>query len=317
MTKLNIHLLGNAFCAIFLGLFLTLDTHAQTETVNRLHERKDQDQLKSEASAPSFRVSPDEILTAILAETGEIEALDEAPEPPKYFTLALDHDFIYSTNATLAGGGGPDDVLMTPVLSLGYDRELGHGFSTSLGVRQEALIYAHKGSNDYWGTSGYANLSYSYRDNLPSIFVEAFPYRYEFVNDGTQFLKGIDVILGVNHSISFNNDRSALFGGYRFVQTFTQPKSSQYDAHRIIAGLTHQFTDLFSTNLIYSYQFSDYNKIARHDNLHLVALQLNFDINEYVSLRLTGSFSDNDSDSSNFEYQSFSSGLGSSFTLRF
>ena len=245
----------------------------------------------------------------VVEDLGDIRPLADKPLLLKMrFTTSLRGEFV--SNAKSIGNHGSGDFLLVPAINAALDQPLGHGFALSLNARAESFLYSRFNNFSFWGFSGMASVSYQPSENSPRIYAGIEPYWFASVNSGRQLAEALGISTGVEKEWAINRDQTILFAGYNFSSFVSSPARDDRDSHRATVGITQQILPSLLGQLYYSYQFSDYTSVARHDSRNLVGLSLVYQFNEHWSGNATTYFVDNNSSMSLASYQTFGIGLG-------
>ncbi len=120
---------------------------------------------------------------------------------------------------------------------------------------------------------------------------------------------------GTDWGFAFNRGNTLAFAGYSFSHYYADPAIDTRSQNRVVIGLTHHIAPKLYGQLIYSFQYSDYDNVDRRDARHIAVANLSYEINRHLFTTLSGSFVDNDSTQLRASYQS--AGASLSLTWRF
>lgn len=238
------------------------------------------------------------------AEEGETEQT----AVPSKFRVTVTTGAEYTSNARRMGSHGSDDVVWTPALEVGYATPLGHGFSLDAIARVDAALFSDHHEQSFGGYSSSLFLNYRCRPNLPRIYAGSEAYRFER-RFGDKITQAAVPKIGIDHGIAFNKDRSAVFFGYDYGIFLTSPDLDSRDAHRLIAGLSHQAAPSVFVQTFYSFMFSDYDEYRREDSRNLVALNVIYQFTPHFFGTLTTSYQHNHSTFELASYESVTAGV--------
>lgn len=216
----------------------------------------------------------------------------------------------YTSNARLSGNHGSSDFLYLPTMEVGFNQPFGHGISLDISTRAETVVYASNHDRGFWGFSGAATLDYRYRTNLPRIYVGVEPYRYVGFDTGDSVAEALALTTGVDHDWAINKGRSLIFAGYNFTNYYASPSLDDRDTHRVILGFTHQFRPALFGQIFYSYQYTDYQTVSRHDSRNIAGLSVTYQFTQHLFTSLFVNFVDSDSSLGAASYQGVNGGLG-------
>lgn len=238
-----------------------------------------------------------------------------APAGPVSFRGGISAFGTYTSNAKLSGNHTSSDFLSIPSLSGGFTAQLGNGFSFDFDARVETVIYSRYDEHSFVGYTALATLDWRPKPNLPRIYIGAEPYRYDSFDTGDRISQAIGLTAGTDWGFSFNHQNSLALIGYSFSHYFADPTIDSRSTHRFVAGITHQLRPQLYAQLLYSYQWSNYENFDRHDSRHLVQLNLIYQFNRHLFGTLGGNWIDNDSDSDRASYQSAGATAGLNWTF--
>jgi hypothetical protein len=148
------------------------------------------------------------------------------------------------------------------------------------------------------------------RPSLPRIYVSAEPYRFDSFDTGDLVTQAIGLSVGTDWGYAFNGDRSLFYIGYSFTDYLSDPQIDNRLAHRASLGVAHQFSDRLTGQFYYSYQYSNYQDINRHDSRHIVGATLVYRFSDHLFGSLSSALVDNDATQDRASYQSFVTGVG-------
>jgi hypothetical protein len=216
----------------------------------------------------------------------------------------------FTSNAELTGHHDSNDFIFLPTLDLGFTQPLGPKFSLDVAAKVELGLYANHDERAFVGYNIKTTLDWHPNPNLPRLYIAAEPYRYDALDIGERITQGIGLSVGTDWGKSFNNGHSLLFTGLSYTGYLADPTSDTRNALRAVIGVTHQFREDLTGQILYAWQYSDFINFDRHDSKHLVALNLIYQLNQKWFATLGGAFVDNDSDMNPATYQSVSGSLG-------
>jgi hypothetical protein len=219
----------------------------------------------------------------------------------------------FTTNAKSIGDHGSGDFVLLPGLDTSFEQPIGHGLSLTLNARAESFIYSTFTQSSFWGFSGSTFLTYQPTKDCPKIYGGIEPYWYASVRNSNQLARAIGISAGVEKEWAFNRDQTVIFLGYNFTSYVSSPARDDRDSHRATVGVTQQIIPSLYGQFYYSYQFSDYTSVNRHDSRNLVGLNLVYRFNEHWTGSANTYFVDNDSKAVFASYQTFGIGLGASY----
>jgi hypothetical protein len=244
-----------------------------------------------------------------IEDLGDIVAAD-TDEVKSKFRASVNVKGEFTSNALLTAHHDSNDFVFLPVIDLGYTQPLGPKFSLDVAAKVELGLYANHDERAFVGYSVKTTLDYHPAQNSPRFYVGVEPYRYDSLDLGERITQAIGLSAGTDWGYAFNNGHSLFFTGYSFTSYFSDPTIDTRNAHKLVAGLSHQFAEDLTGNLFYAWQYSDFTHFDRRDSKHLVGLNLIYQMTQDWFATLTGAFSDNDSDVDTASYQSVSGSLG-------
>lgn len=245
---------------------------------------------------------------------GEIsESTDGKDTPPpeqSKFRANVSTRAQYTSNAKLSGNHGSSDVIFFPTVEVGYNTPLGRGFTLDLMGRVDSGLYVEENDRSFIGYSVQGTLDWRPRSTAPRLFVSVEPYRYDSFDEGGLITQAIGTSVGTDWGYAFNNGNSLAFVGYNYTYYFSDPTIDNRGTHRALAGLSHMFRPQLMGQLLYQFQYSDYDDVDREDFRHIVALNLTYQFNRNWFATLSGNFVDSDSTQNRASYQSAGGSLG-------
>lgn len=244
-----------------------------------------------------------------IEDLGDITAADEGSVKSK-FRSSVNVKGEFTSNALLTGHNESNDFVFLPVFDIGYTQPLGKDFSLDVAGKVELGLYANHDERAFVGYSVKTTLDYHPKPNLPRLYIGAEPYRYDSIDLGERITQALGLSVGTDWGYAFNNGHSLFFTGYSFTSYLSDPTSDTRNTHKIVVGLSHQFSSALTSNLFYAWQYNDFTHFDRHDSKHLVGLNVIYQLHRDWFTTISGSFADNDSDVNSATYQSVSGSWG-------
>ena len=262
------------------------------------------------------------VVTTTSGEFGEMPILYRRSnwEP---FNVRLDLDVTYTGNATLAPDHEFDDVYFREALTLSCTPQIKGRFFGDVSVRQATQVYDEIGELDFDSLDLYAGGIYILPREMPligdaSTFVR---YRYNELYErafSNSFYENQSIILGIQKTWRPRRGHSFYFGYTSAFSVDTDPELFQRHEHSGFAGYQIKWTDQISTTLNYRGSYYDYTNFGgRNDVNHILALDTEYQFNEWASLRGFASYTWNASDMDQFDYESGAIGAGVTLQVRF
>ena len=265
------------------------------------------------SATPAVSRAGEELSTTGMTK-GQIEDLGEIVDADatvaQHFRASVNVKGDYTSNALLTGHHDSSDFIFTPVFEVGFNYPLGPKFSLDVGAKVELGLYGDNDDRDFAGYSIKTTLDYHPKQNAPRFFVAIEPYRYDSLDLGELISQAVGFSTGTDWGYAFNNGHSLFFTGYTFSAYVADPSSDTRTAHRVIIGVSHQFSTTVTSSLFYAWQYSDFTHADRHDSKHLIGLNVIYQFQQNWFGSLSGSFSDNDSDVNSATYQAAGASLG-------
>ena len=239
------------------------------------------------------------------------------------FNVRLDLDVTYTDNATLAPDHEINDVYFREALTLSSTPQIKGRFFGDLSVRQATHVYDEVGELDFDSLDVYAGGIYILPREMPligdaSTFVR---YRYNELYErafSNGFYENQSVILGIQKTWRPRRGHSFYFGYTSAFSVDTDPEQFQRHEHSWFSGYQIKWTDQISTSLNYRGSYYDYTNFGgRSDVNNIVTLDAEYQFNEWASLRAFASYTWNESDMDQFDYESGSIGAGVTLQVRF
>jgi hypothetical protein len=221
----------------------------------------------------------------------------------------------YTSNAKLTGNNSSSDFIGLPTVEAGYNVALGKYFTFDLATKVESALYAANNDRGFVGYSADATLDFRPKVGAPRVYITAEPYRYDGFDTGDRISQAVGLLAGTDWGVSFNAGRSLAFAGYSYGHYFADPTIDNRNAHQIVVGVAHQLRQNLTAQLFYSWQYSDFVNIDRHDSRNMVGLNFIYSLTKNLFGNFTTSFVDNDSDYLHASYQSVTTSVG--LTLQF
>jgi hypothetical protein len=216
----------------------------------------------------------------------------------------------FTSNALLTGNNSNNDFIFLPVIELGYTQPLGTKFTLDLAAKVDLGLYVNHTERAFVGYSFKSTLDYQPVANSPKFFVAVEPYRYDSIDGDGMISQAIGFSAGTDWGYAFNEGHSLLFTGYAFTAYIADPDIDTRNAHKLVAGVSHQFRDDLTGQLFYAWQHTTFTHYDRADSKHLVGMNLIYQFAQDWFATLAGAFADNDSDKDIASYQSVSGSLG-------
>lgn len=239
------------------------------------------------------------------------------------FQVGLLQDFEYESNANFNGNGGEDSFSYTPTVFAAGSAKINEQFRISAITTWSSTWYEGLDNSDFWGVTGAAYLNYRPAQKWPEFFTGAELNRYESWDDGSEISKSVSPVVGLRNNVALCNS-TGLFYNIRYSHRWTDPGQFDRDQVTLLLGLNHRLAKGLFLQPSYSFGYYDYvrefggsDNISREDLRHEFALSLVYRVNPYLTLRLSGSFVDNDSTLALANYQNFSTGLNSGLVYNF
>ncbi|MDX6767049.1 MAG: hypothetical protein SFU85_09680 [Candidatus Methylacidiphilales bacterium] len=239
------------------------------------------------------------------------------------FQVGLLQDFQYDSNANFDGNGGDDSFSYSPTVFAGANARINNEWSVSGMSTWSSTWYDGVDGQDYWGATGSLLAHYRPRANWPEFFTGAEVDRYEAWNDSTEISKSISAVAGLRNNVQLGSS-TGLFYQFRYAHRWSDPTLFNRDQLTVSLGLSQRLAKGLYLQPTYSFGYFAYendfgpaNDVEREDLRHEFALSLVYRLTTYLSLRLSGSFVDNDSTLGTASYQNFSTGLNSGLVYNF
>ena len=223
------------------------------------------------------------------------------------------HEF--TSNAQLTGFHDSSDYVFLPTAIFGFNTPLAKNITLDVEARLEMGVYANDNERSFSGYSLTSTLDWRANPNAPRIWIGVQPYRYDSLDTGDRITQALGLSAGTDWGFAFNRGRSLAFMGYSFSDFLSDPTLDSRTQHKIVLGLTQQFTPQFYAQLFYAWQYSDFYNDDRHDSKHLLGLNLTYQIRRNFFTTLSGNWTTNDSDAVKASYEGAGAALG--FTLQF
>ncbi|MDX2226988.1 MAG: hypothetical protein SFY92_07870 [Verrucomicrobiae bacterium] len=252
------------------------------------------------------------------SDSGTIVPADDSSQSAKLFKVGFHQDLMWYSNATLIKNGAKKgDAVYLPAVDVSFYKTLGSGFAANAYLRHDTFLYQDNTALNMWGTFSRFSLDYTYKDKWPTLYVGSELYRYEALNSGQEITRAVNFITGFDHGISLPVQGLSMIYGYRFAQIHSAPNINNSTNHRGILGFSYEINSKWNTQITYIFENAEYSKVVREDTRNILAWGLNYKPYDWLSVRVTSSFADNDSNSALFEYQNISAGAGSSMSIAF
>ena len=267
-------------------------------------------------TAQSDKKATQQTHSEVKEDLGDVQPAEQTPLLSR-FRASAQAQGEWISNAALLGNGGEGDFLFLPTLDVGFNQPLPHGFSFDLDAKFETVVYSQDSDRGFYGVSGSATFDWRPRPNLPRIFVSAEPYRYNSFDTDSNVAGAFVISTGVDQGFFINRGKTLLYGGYKYSQYHASPSLDDRGAHRLTAGVTHQFKPSLYGQLYYSFQYSDYREqpSIRHDRRNVVGLNFVYQLSEHLFTSLTSSYVDNGSSRQLARYQNYI--VGAAVTWQF
>jgi hypothetical protein len=261
-------------------------------------------------------------LRGALAEDGGEPASDANRLFRATYRAGLQQSFIYESNADYNGNGGQGSFSATPTVLLGTELRFSESFRIDASGEWSSTWYNDLADDaDFWGLTGRVLACYRPSGKWPEFFAGPELARFEQWEDGSEISKSLGVVGGLHHGVELRPGTS-LFGTLRGGHRWTDP--GQFDRHHasVFLGLNQRLARGLFLQPGYSFAYADYVRdfadgVSREDFRHEASLALLYRINEQLTVKLTGSFVDNDSTFAPANYQNISSGLNSGLIYEF
>ncbi|MDX2226497.1 MAG: outer membrane beta-barrel protein [Verrucomicrobiae bacterium] len=254
---------------------------------------------------------------AIREDAGDVAFLGgKAPSPDRFF-VRFQNLLEYVSNADYRGSTGRADLMWNPAIEGGWSRQMGSGIGVAASVRVDSVKFVEVQENDFWGPSGDVQVFWQMKPSMPVLRAGFRPSSYSSMDTDQRILDSLSNYAGFEHSVPVNQGRTALFYGFEYAQFHTSPSFSDRDAFKPYGGVTQVLRDDLFLQLFYVFQWSDYHKLNREDSRNIAGLSLTHVVNQNLQLRLGGTFTDNDSNLTLAEYQSFNAGLNAVLNWKF
>ncbi len=235
----------------------------------------------------------------------------------KHFRVSVTMNIEHQSNAILDPDHNRDDWVFLPAIEVGYNVELGKGFSLDISARADLARYLRHEESTYWGPSGTLQLEYRPRPDLPRLYVGGQAYRYDLIDPAEEITRAGAVIAGTDKTWVFNEGRSLFSAGYQFARYFASPRIEDRDAHTLFASFTQQVWGQLYFQASYAWQFTIFENQDRTDARHITSVGFLYAFNNDSILRLYASYQRNDSTNPYADYENFTTGLGAAMTFRF
>lgn len=282
-------------------------------------DRTDARQQQLLGQAPT--VAPQRLRGA-LAEDGGDPAADAHSLVRITYRAGVTQDFLYESNADYNGNSGQGSFSYTPTVLAGAEFRFSDSFRVDASGEWLSTWYSDLGDNaDFWGLTGRVLACYRPFAQGPEFFAGPELARFEQWNDGAEISKSVGAVGGLRYGVEVRPG-TGLFATLRGGHRWTDP--GQFDRHHVsvFLGATQRLAPGLFLQPGYSFAYADYVRdfsggVSREDLRHEVSLALLYRINEQWTVRLCGSFADNDSSFGPANYQNISSGLNSGFIVEF
>lgn len=256
-------------------------------------------------------------LKMVEEERGEVVELNAPPAKELHFRATVSMNIEHQSNAVLDPDRNIDDWVFLPAVEIGYNQPLGHGFSLDISGRADFAIYQRHNEFTYWGPSGTLLVDYRPRPDLPRAYVGGQLYRYDLFNPSQEITEAGALIAGVDNTWSFQDGKTLLSAGYQFARYWASPNYDDRSTHALFATVTRQLWGSLYAQASYSWLYTSFAGQDRGDSRHTVSLGLIYAFTNDIYLRLYASYLRNESSNPFADYENFTTGIGSSITLRF
>ena len=239
------------------------------------------------------------------------------------FAVSLSLDVTHTGNATLAPDHEIDDVYFREALSLSYTPQIKGRFFGDFSVRQATHVYDEVGELDFDSIDLYAGGIYILPREMPwlgdaSTFVR---YRFNELYERTfssGFYEDHSIILGIQKTWRPRRGHSYYVGYTSAFSLDTDPGLFQRHEHSWFAGYSIKWTPQLSTSFNYRGSYYDYTDFgSRNDWNNIIALDATYELTDWAALRAFASYTWNESDFDQFDYESGSVGAGITLQVRF
>ncbi|MGK0189514.1 MAG: hypothetical protein ACI9R3_005331 [Verrucomicrobiales bacterium] len=262
------------------------------------------------------------VVTTTSGEFGEMPILYRRSnwEP---FSVRLDLDVTYTGNATLAPGHEINDVFFREALTLSYTPQIKGSLFGDISVRQASHVYDEIGELDFDSIDLYAGGIYILPREMPVIGDASTFFRYRF-NElyerafSNSFYENQSIVIGVQKTWRPRRGHSFYLGYTSAFSVETDPEQFQRHEHSWFTGYKIKWTDQFGSSLNYRGSYYDYTNFGgRSDVNNILALDATYELTDWAALKAFASYTWNESDMDQFDYESGAIGAGITLQVRF
>lgn len=308
------------FLVGILGLVAFSPVQAQQEgQIQRAETLQDTPGLRGSGLLNFNETQEDDLYTPATPGDDDIglQLLLKEEDEAKYFTFYASAAGYYTTNIALTNSPEVDGAFFSEQAGLTYSRPFLGSFVGFLAVRQQSIRYDRLSGFDFDSLIGDVGLTYVAREFYDlNIY---FRYRYnrlmepffgEGFFDNNTLTFGLQKYWNYSRGIWFYAGAEGIFG-------YSEPSVNQRDSGVLYFGGNVDLTRRLSVQLFYSMAYHAYNNIERDDFNQNLSLLFIFQLTDWASINFQGSWANNISSRSVFDYDAFNLGGGLQVQLEF
>ncbi len=282
----------------------------------------EQSRLYREA-VPSTSVGVDANGTAI-AETEATAADDDSfgtqkilksEERVRVFALTAGSSLVYTDNALTRRGERADTFAVVDVAA-NWSPRIGQDLEASFGLRASMFRYHKTPDFDFQNLGFGAGLAW----NPPSWRGTSLFARYDFTElfggDGHQILMDHNLTLGVQKSVALGRSHGFTIG-LAGVAGLSDPGAAQRSQIGAFLGYHLQLTRALGADFLYRPAVHFYTDSGRIDANQILSWNLRYRFTDWAELNASFGYGFNRSDSSVFDYNVLTTGVGLGVNVRF
>ena len=261
------------------------------------------------------KLSPDD-----QEEFGEQVVLTEKPVQP-IFIPYTDNQLLFESNALLTRDNAESDMLFVSTTGFGIQPPLPEDWKKVILVfngRYQVYRYNDQNQLNFHIYTGGVTGGYQVDDLLTVLTGHSYNIYYN-EESYDHFFDETDHYISVNRAIPIADDLAA-FAGSQIQYRNTNPARFSRMEYDLFGGIRYALDEKWIAQIYGRVEYQDYlasSLSTRNDwNLQPV-LSLTYYFNEWVSARITGHYTYNNSSINVLDYQNFESGGGITFTAQF
>ena len=239
-------------------------------------------------------------------------------ERPRWFRISSDTQYLYDSNVLLADGEfiqKGDDAVFIQSFGASFTPPLLERLTSGIYYHHEIVRYDEFNKFDFDADTAGLRLGYPVKDWF-NVYGGWSASRYSFQGHGGEFYRFYDTRIGLEREQPITR-RLLLTYGYQFDWKPSSPARLTRADNAAYLGLGIALADKLTAQVFYRLRAREYLRTDRTDVDHLVSLSLGYAFNDYVSLRVSGSYGENSSTLKAHDYEVFTAGGGLNLSFKF